>query len=296
MKCDLHVHTVHSGMCTVPVLNRICRESYNSPDEVYDLLKRRGMDLITVTDHDSIGAAEPLRRHPDFFLSEEVSCRMSSGTHLHMGVYGIEEHHHDELQRRADDMASLLAYLDEQQLLFSVNHVFSGLTGSRTDADFDEFVARFPAVETMNGQMLACANRSATAFATRAGKIAVGGSDAHTLASLGRTYTEVPGAPNAKEFLTGLRHSRSIVTGESGDYFKLTRAIWEIGTQLMKEHRAAILLAPLLALVPAITLANYALELWFADKWGRRAATRGAAQEAFLRAALSTTGGSSSSS
>ena len=62
MKCDLHVHTVHSGMCTVPVLNRICRESYSSAQHVYETLKRRGMDLVTVTDHDSIDAAEVLRR------------------------------------------------------------------------------------------------------------------------------------------------------------------------------------------------------------------------------------------
>jgi predicted metal-dependent phosphoesterase TrpH len=270
MKCDLHVHTLHSGMCTIPLLSRICRESYNDPHEVYALLKRRGMDLVTVTDHDSIDAVEPLRSHPDFFLSEEVSCRTSAGTHLHMGVYGIEERHHIELQRRADDMASLLAYLEEQQLLFSVNHIFSGLTGTRTDADFDEFAARFPAVETLNGQMLECANRSAAMFAARAGKIAVGGSDAHTLASLGRTYTEVHGVRDAREFLEGLRQSRSTVAGESGDYAKLTRAICEIGGNLIREHRAAALLSPLFALVPAITLVNYALELWFAGKWGRR--------------------------
>jgi predicted metal-dependent phosphoesterase TrpH len=270
MKCDLHVHTLHSGMCTIPLLNRICRESYNDPHDVYALLKRRGMDLVTVTDHDSIDAVEPLRRHPDFFLSEEVSCRTSAGTHLHMGVYGIEERHHVELQRRADDMASLLAYLDEQQLLFSVNHVFSGLTGTRKDADFDEFAARFPAVETLNGQMLACANRSAAMFAARTGKIAVGGSDAHTLGSLGKTYTEVHGAGDAQEFLAGLRQSRSVVAGVSGDYWKLTRAICEIGSELMREHRAATILAPLFALIPAITLVNYGLELWFADKWGRR--------------------------
>src|SRR5712691_4572637 len=130
MKCDLHVHTIHSGMCTVPVFKRICRESYSHPAELYDTLKRRGMDLVTVTDHDSIDAAESLRRHADFFLSEEVSCRTSSGSGLHMGVYDIEERHHIELQRRRDDMPSLLAYLGEQRLFFSVNHVFSGLTGS----------------------------------------------------------------------------------------------------------------------------------------------------------------------
>ncbi len=146
MKCDLHVHTVHSGMCTVPLLNRICRESYSAPQDVYETLKRRGMDLVTVTDHDSIDAAEVLRRHPDFFLSEEVTCRTPRGTELHVGVYDIAERDHIELQRRRDDLPALTAYLDERRLLFSVNHIFSGLTGRRTESDFDDFAAGFPAV------------------------------------------------------------------------------------------------------------------------------------------------------
>ena len=270
MKCDLHVHTVHSGMCTIPVLKKICRESYNDPAHVYETLKRRGMDLVTVTDHDSIDAVEPLRRHQDFFLSEEVSCVTGSGMHLHMGVYDIEERDHEQLQRRSHDAAALLAYLDERRLLFSVNHVFSGLTGPRTDADFEEFASRFPAVETLNGQMLARANRHAAEFAALTGKIAVGGSDAHTLASLGRTYTQVAGARDKDGFLAGLRQKRSAVAGVSGDYFKLTRAIYEIGRDLMREHRAAMLLAPLIALIPVVTMVNFGLECWFAAKWGRR--------------------------
>lgn len=270
MRCDLHVHTIHSGMCTIPLLNRICRESYNDPHQVYALLKQRGMDLVTVTDHDSIDAVEPLRRHADFFLSEEVSCRTSSGTELHIGVYGIEERDHIEMQRRRGDMPSLLAYLDQRRLLFSVNHVFSGLTGSRTDADFEEFSARFPAVEVLNGQMIAMANQYATAFARRTRKIAVAGSDAHTMGSLGRTFTEVPSARNPAEFLAGLKQGRCTTAGASGSYWKLTRAIAEIGCSLMREHRAALVLAPLLALVPAITLVNLALELAFAQRWGRR--------------------------
>jgi hypothetical protein len=151
-----------------------------------------------------------------------------------------------------------------------VNHVFSGLTGARTDSDFDEFANRFPAVETLNGQMLAVANRYAASFAARTGKIAIGGSDAHTMASLGRTYTEVAGARDREEFLAGLKMGRTRVNGVSGDYWKLTRAIWEIGCSLMKERRGALLLAPLLAAVPAVTMVNLALEYAFAYRWGRR--------------------------
>jgi predicted metal-dependent phosphoesterase TrpH len=257
-------------MCTAPILYKICRESYSHPDRVYETLKRRGMDLVTVTDHDSIGAVEPLRRHRDFFLSEEVSCSTPSGTRLHIGVYGMEERHHIELQRRRNDMPSLLAYLNEQRLLYSVNHVFSGLTGPRTESDFDEFTRRFPAVETLNGQMLSSANRHAANFAARTGKIAVGGSDSHTLACLGRTYTEVPDARNRTEFLAGLKQGRSRVAGESGGYWKLTRAVCEIGGELIRERRWTLILAPLLLVVPIVTLVNLTREIAFAQKWGGR--------------------------
>src|SRR5258708_31805149 len=86
MRCDLHVHSVASGMFDVPGLSRICRESYNDPTEVYQRLKRLGMSIVTITDHDSIDAVETLRRYPDFFLSEEVTVKMPSGTQMHLGV------------------------------------------------------------------------------------------------------------------------------------------------------------------------------------------------------------------
>lgn len=274
MKCDLHVHTHHSGMCTVPVLTRICRESYNDPHEVYDTLKRRGMDFVTVTDHDSIDAVEPLRHHKDFFLSEEVSCSTEHGTELHMGVYGIEERDHAELQRRRDDMPRLLAYLNERGLLFSINHVYSGLTGKRVEADFEDFSKKFPAVETRNGQMLEIANRYAAAFAERHDRIAIGGSDAHTLAALGKTYTTVEGARTPAEYLEGLKQGRSSVAGMSGDVWTLTKAVCAIGGAMVREKHWTAVLSPLMAIVPLITIVNYLMELSFAAQWGARTAGR----------------------
>src|SRR3984957_9135054 len=135
MKCDLHVHTRHSGKCSIPLLNRICRESYNDPEAVYQSLKRRGMDLVTITDHDSIDAAESLRHYPDFFLSEEVTVVMPGGREMHVGVYDIDERQHYEIQRRRNYLESLIVYFNEQRLFYSANHVFSGLTGRRTSQD-----------------------------------------------------------------------------------------------------------------------------------------------------------------
>src|SRR5580765_4374636 len=114
MRCDLHVHTIHSGMCGVPLMKDLCRECYSEPEAVYARLKKLGMSLVTVTDHDSIDAGEVLRRHPDFFLSEEVTARMPSGTEIHIGVYGITERDHFEIQRRRKDFIALLMYLTER--------------------------------------------------------------------------------------------------------------------------------------------------------------------------------------
>jgi predicted metal-dependent phosphoesterase TrpH len=269
MKCDLHVHTRHSGMCTVPVFKRICRESYSDPGEVYDTLKRRGMDVVTVTDHDSIDAAEALRHHSDFFLSEEVTCRTSRGTELHVGVYDIDERDHIEIQGRRDDLPALLAYLGERELLFAINHAFSALTGTRAEADFDEFAERFPAVEILNGQMLALANGHAEGFATRHRKIGLAGSDSHTLAALGQTYTEVHGARDCREFLDGLKQGRTAAFGASGNYGKLTRAVVEISYGMMGERRWTRLMAPLLAGVPVVVAAIVLREMAFAQHWGR---------------------------
>jgi predicted metal-dependent phosphoesterase TrpH len=257
-------------MCTVPVLKRICRESYSDPHAVYETLKRRGMDLVTVTDHDSIDAVERLRTHKDFFLSEEVSCSTEHGTHLHMGVYGIDEKDHADLQLRRDDLPRLIAFLNEKRLLFSINHVFSSLTGPRTEADFEDFSKNFPAVETRNGQMLEAANRCAAAFAERHGRIPIGGSDAHTLASLGRTYTAVSGARTAADFIEGLKQGRSQVVGESGDVLKLTQAVCSIGASLVREKPWTVILLPLMAFVPVITIVNFMMELSFAAKWGNQ--------------------------
>ena len=270
MRCDLHVHTAHSGMCSTPLLGRICRESYSAPGDVYDLLKRRGMELVTVTDHDSVGAAEKLRHFPDFFSSEEVSCESPSGTRLHAGVYDVTERQHVELQRRRSDLISLLAYLLEQRLFFSINHAFSGLTGRRSAADFAFFEDHFPAIETLNGQMLAACNRPAALLAARAEKVALAGSDGHTLSSIGTAFTEVRGARNKQEFLEGLRQGLGVVHGTSGNFGRLTLTVLEIGTSLMREKRWTLLLAPLMLAVPAVTLANCVREIGFAGKWARR--------------------------
>jgi predicted metal-dependent phosphoesterase TrpH len=256
-------------MATVPVLRRFCRECYNPPEALYEKLKRLGLDLVTVTDHDAIDAGESLRRHADFFLSEEVTCRTPSGNEVHVGVYDITESQHVEIQRRRNDLPRLVAYLEEQRVFFSINHIFSALTGRRTPDDFDWFEACFPAVEVLNGHLLASNNHLSARLASHARRITVGGSDAHALRSAGSVWTEVRGARNKAEFLEGLREGRAQVRGESGNYWKLTLDVLVIGAEMFRDKPFTLLLVPFLFGIPAVTFINHLLERRFARKWGQ---------------------------
>jgi len=270
MRCDLHVHSLASGMFTAPGLNRFCRESYNDPAEVYERLKHLGMSIVTITDHDSIDAVEVLRRYPDFFLSEEVSVQMPSGTEMHLGVYGIAERDHAEIQRRRDDFLSLMMYLTERKLFCSVNHVFSGLTGPRHADDFCWFASHVPAFETRNGQMWSRSNREAQRLAERLGKIQIAGSDSHTIAGVGRTFTEVPGARSVEEFFSGLRAGNSVVHGVHGSYAKITVDVYRIVRSLLYAEPWTLPLMPLAVFVPAFTAGHWLNEMRFCRKWSAR--------------------------
>jgi len=257
-------------MCTTPGLSLISKESYNDPGEVYARCKQLGMSVVTITDHDSIEAAEVLRKHPDFFISEEVTVRMPTGTSMHLGVYGITEKDHAEIQRRRSDFIALLMYLTEHKIFFSVNHVFSGLTGRREAEDFAWFASYVPAFEVRNGQMWSEANRSAKRLAERLGKAGIAGSDSHTLSGVAQTFTEVPGARTVDEFLIGLRAGHGVVHGENGNYMKLTADIFRFAGSLLREKPWAAVMLPLTVFVPAITAGHWLNEIRFCREWRHR--------------------------
>jgi predicted metal-dependent phosphoesterase TrpH len=228
------------------------------------------MNLFTLTDHDSIEGAEQLRQHRNFFVSEELTCKMPSGTEVHIGVYDVTERQHVQLQQRRNDLVSLLMYLTERRLFFSINHVFSSVTGRREPEDFAWFQEYFPAVEIRNSHMLERANQNAAQLAKQWGKIGIGGSDAHALPSAGTAYTEVPGARDKEEFFDGLRAGLGRVGGESGSFSKLTRDVFLIAYEMMREKSWTTLLSPLAVLIPAVTFWNYRDEHVFSRRWAAR--------------------------
>lgn len=278
MRCDLHVHSKHSGPVTVPVLDRILRESYSEPRAVYETARRRGMDLVTLTDHDTVAGALELLGRPDFFMSEEVTCLLPERRELHVGVFDITEAQHEQIARRRRDAESLFAYLAEQRIPASLNHPFSPLTGRRAVDDLHLGFAGTMMIEARNGMLPAATNDCARRAASLLGRATMGGSDAHTLASVARAYTIVRGARDKGEYLDGLRRAATIPAGHSGSYARLTADIFRIvaGSVVDALHprslvltlRSAALLAalPLGALVPLATLVQTVKERVWAQQ------------------------------
>jgi len=57
-KADLHVHSSHSNKPTYWAMRKFnCPESYTSPLQLYHTARQRGMDFVTITDHNSISGA-----------------------------------------------------------------------------------------------------------------------------------------------------------------------------------------------------------------------------------------------
>jgi predicted metal-dependent phosphoesterase TrpH len=236
LRADLHIHTRHSRLGTLPVLG--ARDCYSTPREAYLRAKARGMDLVTFTDHDTIdGCLELLSERgdlPDFFISEEVSVRdHETGIRLHVSVYGIDEAVHREVQRLRGDARELVSYLNGKGIAACLNHLGSSLTGKRAPLrDLLALAASFPLVETCNGAEGSASNGAAAdlAGAMEAAGIAVGrtgGSDAHTLRRIGSVWTEAVGE-NRASFLEALRGRRIGPGGSAAGLWPMVQDIYEV--------------------------------------------------------------------
>ncbi len=95
MKLDAHVHTHHSGKTTIRYIDRIVQESYSAPEQLYRLAKSRGMDLVTITDHDSIAGVLTIADRDDVIIGCEITATFPEDRAVcQIGVLGINEEQH----------------------------------------------------------------------------------------------------------------------------------------------------------------------------------------------------------
>jgi len=233
----MHCHSLHSGRAKHLRFLR-CRDCYSRPLAAYLTAKRRGMDLVTITDHDSLdGCLELLNRLgdlQDFITGEEVSATFPQFNHtVHLGVYGLNEAQHREIQRLRANANELLPYLRQQNILFVLNHFFHNFGDAERVLGFTQCMSElFDVFEVRNGSQErdhnALTAHLVETFRRRGRTVGViGGSDSHTLRRLGRTYTVCPAAHRG-EFLQAIRAGQSQVCGAHSNHLSLAADIYGV--------------------------------------------------------------------
>ncbi|HVN74828.1 MAG TPA: PHP-associated domain-containing protein [Thermoanaerobaculaceae bacterium] len=213
---DMHVHSCFS-VEPVPGIKGVTFSPKETPEELYARAKARGMDFVTITDHDTIdGCLDFLARHPeadDFVVGEEVSTELPvSRLTVHINVYGHDRAQHEELQRRRGDAFAVAAYCREQGLFFVWNHPFYRENLSTIEEEeFMRLVAEVPVIEVRNGGRMQVLNVLAEELAAREGKAMQGGSDTHT-GNIGSVYTAVP-CEDLASFFAGILARASRIVG-----------------------------------------------------------------------------------
>ena len=213
-RVDLHCHSRFSVFKYFRRANT--RDCYNAPEDVYRLAKERGMAYVTLSDHDSIdGALYLLNKYPDmhdFFISEEVETYFpETGQRIHVGVYGLDEEQHREIQRLRRDIRELVPYMKSQNMLFGVNHLFQNYRMKNVAANYvSELLGMFDIFEVLNGAMASIHNKMVQQLITTVREqhgrslSMVGGSDAHTLKHVAKVHTVAKGE-TWQEFLASVR-------------------------------------------------------------------------------------------
>jgi glycosyltransferase involved in cell wall biosynthesis/predicted metal-dependent phosphoesterase TrpH len=231
----MHCHSTASQLSRLGVQRSLgLPECATPPEEVYELAKRRGMDFVTITDHDTIAGCLELDGRPDCFVSEELTARFAGEPQaVHILCYGITSGDHEWLQAQSGDVEACAAYLHENGIACALAHPFFNVAAPLTRRHRRRLSELFPVWEVRNGSRAAELNMPAAVYVDTHGGTGIGGSDDHAGVDIGRTFTEVPDAATPEEFLRHLRHGDAEAGGEQGSAAKWTHAAMALATRAL---------------------------------------------------------------
>ncbi|HYJ21408.1 MAG TPA: glycosyltransferase [Solirubrobacterales bacterium] len=234
-RVDMHCHSTASQLSRLGVQRSLgLPECATPPQEVYELAKRRGMDFVTITDHDTIAGCLELEGRPDCFVSEELTARFAGEPQaVHVLCYGITVGDHEWLQAHSGDLEACAAYLHENGIACALAHPFFNVAAPLTRRHRRRLAELFPVWEVRNGSRAAELNMPAAVYVDTHGGTGIGGSDDHAGVDIGRTFTEVPDARTPEEFLRHLRAGDAEAGGEQGSAAKWTHAAMALATRAL---------------------------------------------------------------
>ena len=149
---DLHVHSCHSTCPSQWILQKIgCGESYTPPRKIYDIARARGMNYVTITDHDTISGALEIAHLPQVFISEEISAFFPDDKcEVHVLAWNITEAQHREISRLRHNIFELVPYLMGQGIAHACAHPLCAANNRLTIEHVEQLILLFSVFE-LNG-------------------------------------------------------------------------------------------------------------------------------------------------
>ncbi len=224
-KADTHVHTKYSGLHRMGVLR--FPESVSEPMDVIERARSAGMDVVCITDHNSIAGARKARDIGkgidgiDVVMGEEVST--ADGEVI--GLF-LEE----EIPRGLSAVETIDRIRSQDGLVIAP-HPFSlhcpCLGEHINDLDVD-------GIEVLNGGHIDNFANPRAEKEAQGGKYAsLGGSDSHYLKTIGLAYTNFDGS-TAEELRRAILAKK---TSAGGRVIPLDKAIaWSVGVVLESDR------------------------------------------------------------
>lgn len=258
--CDLHVHSKYSDHPSEWFLRRIgAPESFMEPRGIYRRCKEKGMDFVTITDHNTLDGALEIAGFPDTFLSVEATTYFpEDGCKIHCLACGITEAQFKEINAVRENIYDLRNYLVSNRIVHSVAHPLFRVNGKLTVEHVEKLLLLFNRFEGINGsrhpragELVYAIFRNLTPgliaeLAARHGiapllpspweKSFTGGSDDHSGCYVADAHTLTPPAATPAEYLEHLRAGAHDMGGCCGTSRKLAHSIYHIAWQYYRER------------------------------------------------------------
>ena len=258
-RVDLHVHSRHSSRPSQWILQKIgCPESFTEPGAIYDLARARSMDLVTITDHNTLAGVLEIAHLPGVFISEEITTYFPEDRcKLHVLAYDITEAQHREIQYVRDNVFELAAYLRRQDIVHVLAHPLFAVNDRLTVSHFERALLLFDifeengtreagqnqALRTILGNLtparmeqLAHRHKLAPLGDTPWVKGITGGSDDHSSLNIARMRTVVPGEASVPALLDGLRAKTTSAEGAAATPLTMAHNLYSIAYQFYRSR------------------------------------------------------------
>ena len=259
-RCDLHLHSRYSARSEEWLFRRFdFPDSCSDPGWLHAQLLDRGMDYVTITDHDTIEGCLEISDLPQTFLSEEVTAYFPQDPcKIHILVWGISEAHHAEIARLRENIYELQQYLASEHIAHAVAHPLYSINGKLASSHLERLILLFKHFEGINGLRDSLLSELAQAllngltpqkieeFAERQGlppthpepwkKAFIGGSDDHGGMFPASAYTETPPAQSADEMLEQIRAGACTAHGHGGTPLALSHGLYNTISRFIQDH------------------------------------------------------------